>query len=88
MTKPDLDPKAFLELYKDNATTFVLQRAGRLPEKMAGDFTLLGGLGRLLKEDPMPSTITATVHYAPDDVSITDKGYMAALLVLVRDQGK
>jgi hypothetical protein len=87
MTKPDLEPKAFFELYKDNSTTFVLQRAGRLPEKMTGDFTLLGGLGRLLKEDPMPSTVTATVHFAPGDVSITEQRYMTALLALVRKQG-
>ena len=88
MTKPDLDPKAFLEMYKDNSTTFVIQRAGRLPERMTGDFTLLGGLGRLLNEDPMPRTVTATVHYAPGDVPITDQDYMAALLALLREQGK
>jgi hypothetical protein len=88
MTKPDLDPKTFFEMYKDNSTTFVIQRAGRLPERMAGDFTLLGGLGRLLKEHPMPGTVTATVHYAPGDVPITDRGYMAALLALLREQDK
>jgi hypothetical protein len=87
MSKPNLEPSAFLEKYRDQSTTFVITRPGSQPKSETG-WTLLDGLQRLTA-DPGPMAITACIHHIPvnpdrDYVSITDADYMDALLELVR----
>ena len=87
MTKPDLEPKAFLKQYGDQSATFVIARPGRQPESKFG-WTLLGGLHRL-SADPKPMSVTVCVHHIPvnrnvDYVAITDADYMGELLELAR----
>ena len=88
MTKPDLEPKAFLKQYGDQSATFVITRPGRTPDSKS--WTLLGGLLRLCT-DPKPKSVTVCVHHIPvnrevDYVSITDADYMGELLDLARER--
>ena len=87
MSKPDLEPRAFLEKYADQAATFVITRAGRQVD-CENSWTLLEGLHRL-SADTEAMSITACVHHIPvspdvDYVAITDANYMAILLELAR----
>jgi hypothetical protein len=87
MTKPELEPKAFLKQYGDQSATFVIVRPGRQPESKFG-WTLLDGLHRL-SADPKPMSVTVCVHHIPvnrnvDYVAITDADYIGDLLELAR----